>query len=54
MLIHHSYNICLYSLAMKHHPDRFSDPEKKTAAKQKFQTISSAYSVLRDGKYDNK
>lgn len=35
---------------MKHHPDRFSEPEKKQAAKTKFQAISSAYSVLRDGK----
>ncbi|KAI7889144.1 uncharacterized protein EV154DRAFT_604268 [Mucor mucedo] len=37
-------------LAMKHHPDRFSEPEQKQAAKAKFQSISSAYSVLRDAK----
>lgn len=37
-------------LAMKHHPDRFTDPEEKKNAKIKFQQISSAYSVLRDGK----
>ncbi|KAI8061199.1 hypothetical protein BDF21DRAFT_369498 [Thamnidium elegans] len=37
-------------LAMKHHPDRFSDPEQKKVAKVKFQSISSAYSVLRDAK----
>lgn len=43
-------NLYPYSLAMKHHPDRFSEPEKKQAAKTKFQVISSAYSVLRDGK----
>lgn len=35
---------------MKYHPDRFTDPEEKKAAKNKFQAISSAYSVLRDGK----
>lgn len=35
---------------MKHHPDRFTNPEEKKAAKVKFQSISSAYSVLRDGK----
>lgn len=35
---------------MKYHPDRFTDPEEKKNAKVKFQQISSAYSVLRDGK----
>lgn len=34
---------------MRHHPDRFTNPEEKKAAKTKFQSISSAYSVLRDG-----
>jgi hypothetical protein len=37
-------------LAMKYHPDRFSKPEDKNKAKVKFQTISNAYSVLRDRK----
>lgn len=37
-------------LAMKNHPDRFTDPEEKKTAKVKFQKISSAYSVLRDAK----
>ncbi|KAI8637417.1 hypothetical protein BD408DRAFT_395715 [Parasitella parasitica] len=37
-------------LAMKFHPDRFTDPEEKKTAKVKFQKISSAYSVLRDAK----
>lgn len=41
--------IVIYRLAMKHHPDRFTNPEEKKAAKTKFQSISSAYSVLRDG-----
>jgi curved DNA-binding protein CbpA len=36
---------------MKYHPDRFTDPEEKKKAKVKFQEISSAYSVLRDGNY---
>ena len=36
---------------MKFHPDRFTDSEEKKSAKVKFQTISSAYSVLRDGKF---
>lgn len=40
-----------YSLAMKWHPDRFTDAKEKKQAKEKFQTISSAYSVLRDGIY---
>ncbi|OZJ05164.1 hypothetical protein BZG36_02214 [Bifiguratus adelaidae] len=35
-------------LAMKHHPDRYSTPKEKEAAKVKFQQISAAYSVLRD------
>lgn len=33
---------------MKHHPDRFSNQEDKKQAKDKFQLISAAYSVLRD------
>ncbi|KAK4514837.1 Arp2/3 complex subunit, actin nucleation center [Mucor velutinosus] len=37
-------------LAMKWHPDRFTDAEEKNKAKVKFQAISSAYSVLRDAK----
>lgn len=37
-------------LAMKHHPDRFSNQEDKKQAKDKFQLISAAYSVLRDPK----
>ncbi|KAI8980516.1 hypothetical protein BDB01DRAFT_873109 [Pilobolus umbonatus] len=37
-------------LAMKYHPDRFTDPEEKKKAKEKFQKISAAYSVLRDSK----
>ncbi|CEG66617.1 hypothetical protein RMATCC62417_03162 [Rhizopus microsporus] len=37
-------------LAMKYHPDRYSDPEEKKQAKVKFQSISAAYSVLRDGR----
>ncbi|KAI9262689.1 DnaJ domain-containing protein [Sporodiniella umbellata] len=37
-------------LAMKYHPDRFSNQEEKSQAKVKFQTISAAYSVLRDPK----
>ncbi|KAI8089688.1 uncharacterized protein BX664DRAFT_297573 [Halteromyces radiatus] len=44
-------------LAMKYHPDRYTDPKKKEEAKKKFQVISNAYSVLRDTKkrklYDN-
>ncbi|ORZ22973.1 hypothetical protein BCR42DRAFT_446713 [Absidia repens] len=40
-------------LAMKHHPDRFSDPKEKHQAKEKFQVISNAYSVLRDSKKRN-
>jgi hypothetical protein len=43
--------LCIYRLAMKYHPDRFTDPDEKKTAKIKFQSISSAYSVLRDGKY---
>lgn len=39
---------------MKYHPDRFADPEEKKAAKVKFQRISSAYSVLRDGKLNKR
>ncbi|KAI8147974.1 hypothetical protein BJV82DRAFT_594119 [Fennellomyces sp. T-0311] len=35
-------------LAMRHHPDRFSDPEKKKKATAQFQKVSAAYSVLRD------
>ncbi|KAI9263193.1 hypothetical protein BDA99DRAFT_559749 [Phascolomyces articulosus] len=35
-------------LAMKHHPDRYSDPKEKKKATAQFQKISSAYSVLRD------
>ncbi|KAI9030929.1 hypothetical protein CLU79DRAFT_362265 [Phycomyces nitens] len=37
-------------LAMKNHPDRFSDPVEKKKANEKFQKISAAYSVLRDPK----
>ncbi|KAI8343941.1 hypothetical protein BC941DRAFT_407368 [Chlamydoabsidia padenii] len=37
-------------LAMKYHPDRFTDPKEKQMAKEKFQVISNAYSVLRDSK----
>ncbi|CAO3628650.1 unnamed protein product [Cunninghamella echinulata] len=37
-------------LAMKHHPDRYTDPKEKEEAKKKFQVISNAYSVLRDSK----
>ncbi|KAG1046859.1 hypothetical protein G6F43_010672 [Rhizopus delemar] len=37
-------------LAMKYHPDRFSNQEEKKQAKVKFQSISAAYSVLRDPK----
>jgi DnaJ-domain-containing protein 1 len=37
-------------LAMKYHPDRYTDPKDKKAAKEKFQVISNAYSVLRDSK----
>ncbi|KAM3586119.1 hypothetical protein VKS41_002648 [Umbelopsis sp. WA50703] len=37
-------------LAMKHHPDRKTDPKDKEIAKQKFQEISQAYNVLRDPK----
>lgn len=39
------------SLAMKHHPDRKTDPKDKEVAKQKFQEISQAYNILRDRKY---
>ncbi|ORX62956.1 DnaJ-domain-containing protein [Hesseltinella vesiculosa] len=35
-------------LAMKYHPDRYTEPEDKEKAKTKFQDISNAYSVLRD------
>ncbi|KAI9005336.1 hypothetical protein BC832DRAFT_557070 [Gaertneriomyces semiglobifer] len=35
-------------LAMKYHPDRFSDAKEKTAAQEKFKKLSEAYSVLRD------
>ncbi|CAO3634202.1 unnamed protein product [Cunninghamella blakesleeana] len=37
-------------LAMKHHPDRYTDPKEKEETKKKFQVISNAYSVLRDSK----
>ncbi|KAI7906768.1 uncharacterized protein BX663DRAFT_497537 [Cokeromyces recurvatus] len=37
-------------LAMKYHPDRFTNEKEKQEAKIKFQAISSAYSVLRDVK----
>lgn len=40
------------SLAMKHHPDRKTDPKDKEIAKQKFQEISQAYNILRDRKYN--
>ncbi|KAJ3029797.1 hypothetical protein HDV00_009438 [Rhizophlyctis rosea] len=36
-------------MALKHHPDRFTDPTEKEKAKERFQKISEAYSVLRDG-----
>lgn len=36
---------------MKYHPDRFSNQEEKKQAKVKFQSISAAYSVLRDRMY---
>lgn len=35
-------------LAMKDHPDRYSDPREKEAAKVRFQKLSEAYTVLRD------
>ncbi|KAI9312443.1 hypothetical protein BX666DRAFT_2031175 [Dichotomocladium elegans] len=35
-------------LAMKHHPDRYSDPDDKKKATAEFKKISAAYSVLRD------
>lgn len=38
-------------LALKYHPDRYSDPEEKKQATAKFQKVSAAYSVLRDRKY---
>lgn len=38
------------SLAMKHHPDRYSDPNDKKKATDRFKAISAAYSVLRDRK----
>ncbi|RUO96649.1 DnaJ domain-containing protein [Jimgerdemannia flammicorona] len=37
-------------LALRYHPDRFTDPEAKLQAKKKFQEISQAYMVLRDPK----
>jgi hypothetical protein len=37
-------------LAMKDHPDRFNDPKDKDSAKKRFQKLSEAYGVLRDGK----
>ncbi|KAI7875321.1 DnaJ-domain-containing protein [Lichtheimia hyalospora FSU 10163] len=37
-------------LAMKHHPDRYSDPNDKKKATDRFKAISAAYSVLRDPK----
>ncbi|KAI9491005.1 hypothetical protein BDB00DRAFT_522873 [Zychaea mexicana] len=37
-------------LAMRHHPDRYSDPEEKKKATAQFQKISAAYSVLRDSR----
>ncbi|RCI05044.1 hypothetical protein CU098_013192, partial [Rhizopus stolonifer] len=37
-------------LAMKYHPDRYTDAEEKQQAKVKFQQVSAAYSVLRDAK----
>ena len=43
--------IWIYRLAMKQHPDRYSDPEEKKKATVQFQKISAAYSVLRDRKY---
>ena len=38
-------------LAMKDHPDRYSDPKEKEAAKVRFQKLSEAYTVLRDGEF---
>lgn len=35
-------------LAMKDHPDRYSDPKEKEEAKKRFQKLSEAYGVLRD------
>ncbi|KAI7868569.1 hypothetical protein BDF14DRAFT_1982258 [Spinellus fusiger] len=35
-------------MAMKHHPDRFTDAREKSKANKKFQEITNAYSVLRD------
>ncbi|KAI9022410.1 hypothetical protein DFJ74DRAFT_669337 [Hyaloraphidium curvatum] len=37
-------------LAMKDHPDRYSDPKDKEAAKKRFQKLSEAYTVLRDAR----
>ncbi|ORY95829.1 hypothetical protein BCR43DRAFT_313952 [Syncephalastrum racemosum] len=37
-------------LAMKNHPDRYSDPDEKKKATAKFQEISAAYGVLRNPK----
>lgn len=36
---------------MKHHPDRYSDPNDKKKATDRFKAISAAYSVLRDRKW---
>ncbi|ORX75315.1 DnaJ-domain-containing protein [Anaeromyces robustus] len=36
--------------ALKTHPDRFQKPEEKEKAKEKFQEIINAYTVLRDDK----
>lgn len=38
------------ALALKHHPDKFKDPNEKQKAKVKFQRISEAYTVLKDPK----
>lgn len=36
---------------MKHHPDRYSDPNDKKKSTDRFKAISAAYSVLRDRKW---
>ncbi|KAL6765543.1 hypothetical protein V8C86DRAFT_2454093 [Haematococcus lacustris] len=38
------------ALALRHHPDRFAEPDKKAAATRTFQRISEAYSTLRDAR----
>ncbi|TPX67382.1 hypothetical protein SpCBS45565_g03864 [Spizellomyces sp. 'palustris'] len=37
-------------LAMKHHPDRVTDPAEKNRAKEQFQKLVEAYTILRDRK----